>query len=107
MIVPSYFPSRTQDQVLDFFRKDLNIEVPSLDVDLFEGGIIDSLAFVNLLVYLEQTFEINVSLDDLEIDDFRSIARIAELVDARLMARQGNERNGTRASVSTADSEAV
>jgi acyl carrier protein len=74
----------TRSQVAAIFRDKLNLEVPSVEEDLFETGALDSLAFVSLLVHLEQAFEVKVSLDDLELDDFRSIARIAELIDARL-----------------------
>ena len=76
--------SPTLDRVAQVFRDKLNVEVSSVDTDLFESAALDSLAFVNHLVYLEQAFEVTVSLDGLELDDFRSLARIAELVDAHL-----------------------
>jgi acyl carrier protein len=45
-----------------------------------EEGILDSLAFVELLVCLEQEFAVQVPMDSVEIDNFRSIAKIAEFV---------------------------
>jgi acyl carrier protein len=63
-----------------FFLERLQIEIPSVDTDLLETGALDSLAFVDLLHYMEQEFEITVPFDDLEVDNFRSIGKIAEFV---------------------------
>ena len=61
----------------------LQIEAPDPDTDLIEGGYLDSLAFVDLLASLESTFGITVSLDDLDLDAFRTIAKIAAFVAGR------------------------
>ena len=61
-------------------EKHLKVSVLSTETDLFESGVLDSLAFVDLLLRLEQEFGIKTTVDDLEIDAFRSIARIAEFV---------------------------
>ena len=68
------------DQIAALFTEKLHIEVPSIDTDLLETGALDSLTFVDLLVQLEQEFGIRLSLEDLEIEDFRPIARIAPFV---------------------------
>jgi D-alanine--poly(phosphoribitol) ligase subunit 2 len=72
------------DQVADVFLRSLNLEVPSADTDLFETGLLDSLAFVELLLAIERDFGVTTSVEDLVVDNFRSIARIAEFVTARM-----------------------
>jgi acyl carrier protein len=67
-------------QIILIFSEKLNLEVPSVDTDLVEGGILDSLAFVELLVLLEQEFAVEVPLDSVDIDNFRSLAKIAEFI---------------------------
>lgn len=62
------------------FVETFHIEVPSPDTDLVETGILDSLQFVELLVQLEQRFGLRIKLDDIELDDLRTLARIARLV---------------------------
>lgn len=59
----------------------LAVEATSADTDLFETGLLDSLQFVQLLTLLEQHFGVRFSLEDLEIDNFRSIGRIANFID--------------------------
>jgi len=76
--------STLREQVADVFLRSLNLDVPSPDTDLFETGLLDSLAFVELLVGIEREFSVTTSVEDLEVDNFRSIARIAEFVAARM-----------------------
>jgi D-alanine--poly(phosphoribitol) ligase subunit 2 len=79
--------SGLREQIAALFSSNLNLDVPSIDTDLFETGILDSLAFVDLLLALERTLGVTTAVEDLEVDNFRSIARIAEFVTARATAR--------------------
>lgn len=69
-----------QKEIANLLGEKLALEVPSVDSDLIETGILDSMKFVELLTALEQHFGTTISLDALELDSFRSIARIAEFV---------------------------
>lgn len=80
-------PSAVQERIARLFRATLKLEIPSVDTDLFETGVLDSLAFVELLLHLEEEFGVTVSIEDLEIEQFRSVERIAEFV----MARNGGK----------------
>ena len=67
-------------QIAQLFTEQLSIEVPAYDTDLLEAGVLDSLKFVELLVYLEQQFGTQVSLNEFEWDNFRSIDQIAQFM---------------------------
>jgi methoxymalonate biosynthesis acyl carrier protein len=71
------------DQVTRLLAGEMNLEVPSDETDLFETGLLDSLAFVELLVLLERQFGVTTSVDDLKVDNFNSVAHIAAYVAAR------------------------
>jgi len=73
-------PTPLQGRLLKFFLERVHIEIPSVDTDLFETGALDSLAFVELLLYTEQEFGITVSLEEVEFDTFRSVEKIAEFL---------------------------
>src|SRR2546425_1169172 len=73
--------SRTLEPLISrLFAEKLNVDVPSVETDLIETGLVDSLIFVEFLAELEEGFGIHLSLEDLEIDRFRTIARIASFV---------------------------
>ena len=52
-----------------------SIAIPKLgdDDDLFESGIVNSLFAVQLMTYIEKTFAIEVGMDDLDIENFKSL----------------------------------
>ena len=62
------------------FLEKLNIDVASVETDLLETGTLDSMAFVDLLMNIEVEFGVKVSVDNLEVDDFRTIKKIAEFI---------------------------
>jgi len=72
-----------REQIVCLFADALHLEVPAADADLFETGILDSLAFVELLLQLEQRFGVIASVDDLELENFKSVERIADFVASR------------------------
>jgi acyl carrier protein len=74
-------------QLRAFFSEKLSVEVSSVDADLIQTGILDSLALVELLAYIEKEFGTEISFDDIGIEDFHSIAKIAEYVDAHSPVR--------------------
>lgn len=59
----------------------LNVVVPSADTDLIGEGILDSLTLVDLIMYLETEFGFTVALDQLELANFQTVGRIAEMVE--------------------------
>lgn len=71
------------DEIARFFTERLNLNIPSKDANLFEAGFLDSLTFVDLVVYLEQQFGIRISPDELEPDNFRCLTSIADFVSLR------------------------
>ena len=66
------------------------IQIPDLtdDDNLFESGIVNSLFAVELMTFLEKTFGIEVTPDDLDITNFQSIASAAGLRRAQNTASQ-------------------
>jgi acyl carrier protein len=69
------------DRVQRLFVEVVNVDVPSADTDLIEGGLLDSLALVELLFALEREFDVSIALETLEIDTFRTVGRIAQFVE--------------------------
>ena len=72
-----------QQQVTALFAEKLNLDVASAETDLIEAGLLDSLALVELLAQLEESFDVSISTDDMEIENFRSITSIAMFVEQR------------------------
>jgi acyl carrier protein len=74
----------TDDHVEDRVRLTLARSLEAVPADrerdLVDEGLLDSLALVELLVGLEQEFQIRFAPEQLEIARFRSIAALVDLV---------------------------
>ena len=51
------------------------------DESLLDGGILDSLAIVKLVAYVEDEFDIEVPDSDFDPENFESISAIAQLIE--------------------------
>jgi D-alanine--poly(phosphoribitol) ligase subunit 2 len=84
-VVPAFEPPAgdrgSLSQLQAIFREVLNVAVPAPDTDLIETGLLDSLALVELLFEIEQRFGVDLALDDLDIENFRTLERLAAVVD--------------------------
>jgi methoxymalonate biosynthesis acyl carrier protein len=50
------------------------------DDNLFESGIVNSLFAVQLMTFIEKAFSIEVGLDDLDIENFKSLSATTAFV---------------------------
>ena len=75
--------SGIQRKLTELFARKLNLAVPTVETDLVGTGLLDSMALVELLAQLDETFGVSISIDDLELENFRSIASIARFVAQR------------------------
>lgn len=50
------------------------------DVDLFASGVVSSMFAMELVVYVEKTFDVMVLGEDLAVDNFRTVRRMTDLV---------------------------
>jgi D-alanine--poly(phosphoribitol) ligase subunit 2 len=66
----------------ELFVESLHVEAPSPDTDLFESGTLDSLQLVELLLQLERRFGVRVAIESIDLDQLRTLERIAKLVEA-------------------------
>lgn len=71
------------ERIGELVRDTLGVLVPGPGVDLIETGLIDSLALVTLIAELESEFDIQFPLENLDVEDFRTLERMAAVVNAR------------------------
>ncbi|MCC2633690.1 MAG: phosphopantetheine-containing protein [Ramlibacter sp.] len=69
--------------LIDFLRNELHVEEP-LDpgTPLFSTGLLDSVAMLNVIAFVEERAKITVSAGDVTLENFDTPERIATYVDA-------------------------
>ena len=78
-----------KESVKRFILSSINIAHLGDNDDLFESGIVNSLFAVQLMTFIEKSFAIEVGMDDLDIENFKSLNAAAAFV-ARKNGLRGN-----------------
>lgn len=51
------------------------------DTELITSGYVDSFDIINVISVLEETFGINISLDDVDLEQFNTVESICSLIE--------------------------
>lgn len=87
---PARTDGRMDDKIRQYLAETLLIEFADddsgvrEDANLFESGLIDSFAFVQLVAFLEKEFDIKISDDEVLSDSLSSFAKIRSFVEAKV-----------------------
>jgi methoxymalonate biosynthesis acyl carrier protein len=79
MSVPTDQPTDVQASILAFVEAGTKTSW-DLDADIFRAGGLSSLFAMELVVFLEKTFEISISGPDMRLENFRTVTSMVELV---------------------------
>lgn len=71
-----------QEKLLDIMEEVCDDEIvrEDLDLDLFEEGLLDSLAIVEVLVAIEEEFGIRLSPTEYENEDLSTVRKIEQIL---------------------------
>ena len=69
-----------KETVKRFISSSISIAKLDDDDNLFESGIVNSLFAVQLMTFIEKTFAIEVRMEDLDIENFKSLNATAAFV---------------------------
>lgn len=76
-----------KDFILSEFLEGESSDALGRDTKLLSGSVLDSLSVLRLVSFLEEHFEIEFDADQVDSDNFDTVAEIAELVQSKLDAR--------------------
>ncbi|KAA2266547.1 acyl carrier protein [Solihabitans fulvus] len=77
------------DEIRTFFSSAVGEGVPHPDDDYFALGLVNSLFALELVTHVERTFGLTVEVEDLDLDNFRTMNRIARFVRHKLSETSG------------------
>jgi acyl carrier protein len=69
-ILDEYFPENSNEQISD-------------DINLIENGILDSLAVLKLVAYIEDQYNITLEPDEIDPDNLNSINAISSIINKK------------------------
>jgi len=72
--------NRVKETVRNFINNSINIDGLGDDENLFESGIVNSLFAVQLMTFVERSFGIEIGMEDLDVENFKSVSATAAFV---------------------------
>lgn len=72
------------DKLLAYVTKSTKSKVIDRTDNIFEKGLVHSLFAIQLILYIEKEFDIELEDEDLDFEKIKSIKDIAELVYSRM-----------------------
>jgi acyl carrier protein len=76
--------SLTSHDVIEFLRDALSVDEPiEIESELFSTGLLDSVAMLNLITFVEEKAKIEVRASDVTLENFDTPLRIEAYVDTR------------------------
>jgi len=74
-------------RVHDFIKPKLGGRSLSDDDDIFALGYVNSLFAVQLVRFIQREFDFELTSEDMDFDNFRTVDRIVRLIDSKTGAR--------------------
>lgn len=71
---------KLKQHIVDIFAEQFETRLPSEEIDLLEAGLVDSVKIIDLVLGLEQRFGVSLPFEELEIEDFRTVPKLAERI---------------------------
>jgi acyl carrier protein len=72
--------SSSQEMIRSYILENINAPALADDFDIFEAGIVNSLFAIELMTFLEKSFSIKVTMDDLDMQNFKSVNAASQFV---------------------------
>jgi len=72
-----------QAEIKEFLSKFFRHHDLQLDEDIFALGFVNSMFAMQLVLFIEQEFQITIDNEDLEFDNFRSINSMNRLIERK------------------------
>ena len=75
--------NHVKETVRNFINNSINIDGLGDDENLFESGIVNSLFAVQLMTFVERSFGIEIGMEDLDVENFKSVSATAAFIDRK------------------------
>lgn len=73
-----------KNNIREYIATNADIENLECDVKIFETGLVNSLFAIQLMTYIEKTFNIKIKLEDLNMDNFETVDSIVEFINFKV-----------------------
>lgn len=71
------------DLVSQYILDNVGMDSIDFDMDIFEEGLVSSLFAIELMTFIEKNFAIKVTMEDLDMNNFKTINSIQSFINKK------------------------
>ena len=79
--------NQVKETVRKFINNSINIDGLGDDENLFESGIVNSLFAVQLMTFVERGFGLEIGMEDLDVENFKSFNATAAFINRKSVGK--------------------
>jgi acyl carrier protein len=79
----SDYSAKIKEFIMTEVSPDLNLTALDDDQPLIDAGIVDSLGVLKILAFLDETFGIDLSSEEIKLENFRNVRSICQMIEGR------------------------
>jgi acyl carrier protein len=68
-------------KINDYILQNTTLDSLDYDLDIFDEGLVSSLFAIELMTFLEKNFALKVTMEDLDMENFKSVNRITQFIE--------------------------
>jgi acyl carrier protein len=76
--------AKIKEFIITEVNPDLKLQSLADDEPLIESGIVDSLGVLKIMSFLDETFGVDLSSDEIRLENFRDVRTICDLVSRQI-----------------------
>ena len=77
--------SATQKKIYEYILQNIHLNAFDYDLDIFQEGLVSSLFAIELMTFLEKNFAVKVTMEDLDMNNFKSVNSITQFIEYKQM----------------------
>lgn len=75
--------AQARESVRAYIIKSVSVKQLEDDADLFGSGLASSLFAIQLMTFIEKNFKIKVTMDDLDMSNFKTVNAILDFIEKK------------------------
>jgi acyl carrier protein len=83
VIAMNDFSAKIKEFIMTEVSPELNLKELDDDQPLIDAGIVDSLGVLKILAFMDESFGIDLSSEEIKLENFKTVRSICQLIEGR------------------------
>lgn len=76
-----------RENIRAYILQNVTLDELDNDLEIFNDGLVSSLFAIELMTFIEKHFAVKITMEDLDLDNFKSVDSITQFVECKISRR--------------------